>query len=140
MGRKKKETVEPEIVSIAPTEKTIAVVQKEAQLQSTLKDIQEFLPKLQDARQELVNMILEAFTVDPEDQKAVRQKLVDWMRSHPKDATAALSTLNAIITTIVKPAQMQTTSRKRRRYAWKTDTGTEMVEEEVEITATPPEA
>jgi len=140
VGRKKKETVEPEIVSIAPTEKTIAVVQKEAQLQSTLKDIQEFLPKLQDARQELVNMILEAFTVDPEDQKAVRQKLVDWMRSHPKDATAALSTLNAIITTIVKPAQMQTTSRKRRRYAWKTDTGTEMVEEEVEITATPPEA
>jgi hypothetical protein len=140
VGRKKKETVEPEIVSIAPTEKTIAVVQKEAQLQSTLKDIQEFLPKLQDARQEVVNMILEAFTVDPEDQKAVRQKLVDWMRSHPKDATAALSTLNAIITTIVKPAQMQTTSRKRRRYAWKTDTGTEMVEEEVEITATPPEA
>lgn len=140
MGRKKKETVEPEIVSIAPTEKTIAVVQKEAQLQSTLKDIQEFLPKLQDARQEVVNMILEAFTVDPEDQKAIRQKLVDWMRFHPKDATAALSTLNAIIATIVKPAQMQTTSRKRRRYAWKTDTGTEMVEEEVEITATPPEA
>jgi hypothetical protein len=48
--------------------------------------------------------------------------------------------LNSIIGTIIKPAQMQTTSRKLRRYAWKTDKGTETVEEEVEITATTPEA
>ena len=142
IGRKKKEVIEPEIVSIAPsvTEKQIATVQKQAQLQSTLRDVQEFLPKIQDARREVVNLILEAFLVDPEDQKATRDKLVEWMRTHPKDATAALSTLNSIIGTIIKPAQMQTTSRKLRRYAWKTDKGTETVEEEVEITATTPEA
>lgn len=126
--------MEPEIVSIAPsvTEKQIATVQKQAQLQSTLRDVQEFLPKIQDARQEVVNLILEAFLVDPEDQKATRDKLVEWMRTHPKDATAALSTLNAIIGTIIKPEQMQISTRKRRRYMWKDDKGHTAAMEEVE--------
>lgn len=134
MGRKKKEVVEPEIVSIAPTagKAAIAHLQQAAQLEATKKDIQEFLPPIQDARQKLTSLIVEVLM--SEDEKTIAD-LKKWIATHLKDATAALSTLNSVQGTIVKPQQLTTSTRKKRRYEWKNDKGqTEMVEEEVEIT------
>ena len=133
MGRKKKEAVEPEIVSIAPTagKAAIAQMQQSAQLQATQKDIQEFLPPLQEARQKLTSLIVEVLM--SEDEKTINA-LKKWIATHLKDATAALSTLNNVTGTIVKPQQVTTSTRKRRQYKWKSNDGKETFEEEVEIT------
>ena len=139
IARKKKEvveTVEPEIVSIAPVEpneKAIALKQKQAQLKATEKDLDEFLPKVHESRQAMVEIFFEAFQQASKDD-GFKKQVMEWIVKHPKDATSAISTLNAIAGTIVKPVQAQTSARKRRRYAWKNDKGqTAMVEEEVEI-------
>lgn len=137
IGRKKKKVVEPEIISIAPTtgKNQIAQMQQEAQLQATQKDIQEFLPPIQDARQKLASLIVEVLM--SEDEKTIND-LKKWIATHLKDATAALSTLNNVTGTIVKPQQIATSSRKRRCYEWRD--GKETYTEEVEETVQTPEA
>lgn len=91
-------------------------MQKQAQLAATLRDLKEFLPGLLDTRQTYLNLILDAFSVaDGEEKEAIKQELVGWIRKHPKDAASALSTLNAIAGTIVKPEQLPSTSKTRIR-------------------------
>ena len=127
--------MEPEIVSIAPAEprslaeKQVAAIQKQKQLESILKDLEEFLPVIQEGRQHVAQLFLKAFfATDEVDRKAVEDGIVKWMRTHPKDAAATISTLNAIADSITHPQQLRSNSKKRIRLLFGKDQGVEITE------------
>jgi uncharacterized membrane-anchored protein YjiN (DUF445 family) len=122
------EVVEPEIVeSITPvdeetaiqpiTEKALAAKQKRKQLEATEKDLEEFLPKVQDSRQAFVDLFFETFAKAADDE-SIKAQIMEWIRKHPKDATSAISTLNSIAGTITHPQQLQSGQKKRIRLVF----------------------
>jgi hypothetical protein len=122
------EVVEPEIVSIAPVDQppvnkaAIAQKQQEAQLKATEYDIDKILPELDKAILAIATAISSLDVTE----------LQEMSRKKLKDVAGALSSLMEKRNTIVKPAQVQTSSRKRRRYLWKDDKGHTAAMEEVE--------
>ena len=100
----------------------IAQKQQEAQLKATEYDLDKILPELDKAILKLVQAVN---TLTEEDLKAMSKKKL-------KDLTSALASLMEKRNAIVKPQQIQTSTRKRRRYRWKDDKGHQVDAEEVE--------
>jgi predicted nucleic acid-binding Zn-ribbon protein len=135
------EVVEPEIVSITPVadqtpalanKSAIATKQQEAQLQGTQRDLEVYLPKLDKAIETILDAVA---TIDLE----ALSKIKDPKKL--KDLTGALASLKEMRNTIIKPQQVQTSTRKKRRYQFKDDKGhTVEAEEEVTVNSETPEA
>lgn len=75
----------------------------------------------------MVEIFFEAMKQASEDEE-FKDQMIKWILKHPKDATAAISTLNAVAGTIVQPQQLQSGSRKRIRLTFGKDQGVEIIE------------
>jgi len=113
--------------SQTPSEKALALKQKNVQLESMQKDLEQFLPVVQNSRQTLVELFFEAMkqAVENEDFK---NQMIQWILKHPKDATAAISTLNAVANTVTQPEQLRSGGRKRIRLMFSKNQGVEITE------------